>query len=153
MPSAADAIARLNRHRIPVLLITNQSGIGRGLYTEADFRRVQQRVDSELAAQGARLDGVYHCPHAPDREPPCQCRKPAGGLFLQAAREHGIDLSRSFFLGDRARDLAPAAAFGGTPILVRAGATGATEALPPGSQVVETLKDGVLLVLAALAAD
>lgn len=118
LPGAAAAIARLNRAGLPVILVTNQSGIGRGIYDEAAFRSVQRRLTELLEREGARLDAVYFCPHAPDRNPPCDCRKPALGLFRRAAAEHRIDLASSYFVGDRARDLAPAAEWGGTGILV-----------------------------------
>lgn len=118
---AAEAIARLNRAGIPVLLVTNQSGIGRGFFSEVDFVAVQERMLQLLAAEGARLDGVYHCPHAPDYEPPCDCRKPGLGLFRRAAAEHGLDLARSWYIGDRVRDVAPAAQLGGSAILVGGG--------------------------------
>lgn len=118
LPGAGEAIARLNQSGIPVVLVTNQSGIGRGLFTEADFEAVQQQMLRLLAEAGARLDGVYHCPHAPDAEPPCACRKPGLELFRRAAHEHRLDLARSFYIGDRLRDVAPAAQLGGTAILV-----------------------------------
>lgn len=120
LPGAAAAIARLNGAGIPVILITNQSGIGRGFYDEDAFRATQARMTELLASYGARLDGSYHCPHAPDLRWPCDCRKPAPGLFLRAARDHDLDLGRSVFIGDRVRDVAPAAEFGGTAILVGA---------------------------------
>lgn len=147
LPGAGAAIARLNRAGVPVFLVTNQSGIGRGRFTEAEFHAVQRRLAEVLAGHGARLDGVYHCPHAPGVGPPCACRKPEPGLFLQAAREHGLDLARSFFVGDRARDLAPATRFGGVPVLVRAGANGDPGPLPAGARVVDTLEDAVALVV------
>lgn len=118
IPGAADAIARLNRAGRMVVLVTNQSGIGRGLYGEEDFRAVQRRIEELLARDGAKLDAVYHCPHSPDTSPACECRKPAPGLFLRAAEEHGIDLTRSVFVGDRVRDIAPAAQWGARGIMV-----------------------------------
>ncbi len=121
LPGAAEAIARLNHAAIPVLLVTNQSGIGRGLFSDADFRAVQERMLQLLEERDARLDGVYHCPHAPDHEPPCECRKPRIELFRRAAAEHGLDLARSWYIGDRVRDVAPAAQLGGTAILVGGG--------------------------------
>lgn len=139
LPGAAEAVARLNRAGAFVVLVTNQSGIGRGRFGEADFEAVQQRLIELLAAGGARLDAVYHCPHAPDHDPPCDCRKPAPGLFLRAAEEHAIDLARSVWIGDRIRDVAPAAEFGGTGYLVGeaphadddpAGAPAGTHAVP-----------------------
>ena len=113
---AARAIARLNAAGIPVVVVTNQSGIGRGLFTEADYRAVERRIGELLAAEGARVDATYHCPHAPDA--PCECRKPGTKLFREAASALGIDLARSWYIGDRLRDIEPAAAFGGTGILV-----------------------------------
>lgn len=118
LPGAADAVARLNRAGYLVLLVTNQSGIGRGLFTEADYRAVHQRLVELLAAEGARLDGDYHCPLAPGDPDPGELRKPGAGMFLSAAREHGVDLARSWFVGDRLRDVTPARALGGRPLLV-----------------------------------
>lgn len=120
LPGAGEAVARLNHAGLPVVLVTNQSGIGRGYFSAADFESVQRRVVGLLAEHGARVDAVYHCPHAPD-DPPCDCRKPAPGLFLRASRELRIDLASSFFVGDRARDVQPALEWGGVPILLDAG--------------------------------
>jgi D-glycero-D-manno-heptose 1,7-bisphosphate phosphatase len=101
--------------------VTNQSGIARGLYSEADFRSVQQRLADLLAAEGVYLDGVYFCPHHPDCDGACDCRKPGTALYLRAAREHGIDLTRSIFTGDRLKDIEPATSLGGRGILVLTG--------------------------------
>jgi histidinol-phosphate phosphatase family protein len=148
LPGAAEAIARLNAAGIPVVVATNQSGIGRGYFSEADFLAVQARVEELLAAEGAKVDAVYHCPHAPDAEPPCDCRKPGVGLFLRAAEEHGLDPARSWYVGDRLRDLAPAERLGGRGILVRAGAGhGEAERAPAHVAVVDGLLDAVELVL------
>jgi D-glycero-D-manno-heptose 1,7-bisphosphate phosphatase len=153
LPTAAAAIRRLNRAGVPAILVTNQSGIGRGLFSEADCQAVQHRLDALLAAEGAALDGVFHCPHAPDG-PACECRKPLPGLFLRAAREHGLDLARSAFVGDRLRDVVPAAEWGGTPILVGSPRHRDDDGEPPpGSHVVPTLEDAVLLALAVMAGD
>jgi D-glycero-D-manno-heptose 1,7-bisphosphate phosphatase len=155
LPTAGAAIARLNAAGVPVILITNQSGIGRGLFTEAQFEAVQARIAELLAEQGARLDAVYHCPHGPDLDPPCACRKPKPGLFLQAARDFGVDPDRCFYVGDRGRDLAAVLHLGGTPILVRAGAAADAprEALPPTTRTVDTLDQAVRLVLAEAGPD
>lgn len=143
LPGAGEAVARLNQAGFVVLLVTNQSGIGRGYFSEDDFSAVQNRMATLLAEHGAWLDGVYHCPHAPDRDPPCECRKPAHGLFLRAADEHAVDLVRSVFIGDRVRDVTPALALGGTGILLGPG----RESLPPGIRVVESLAEAVGQVL------
>ncbi len=121
LPGAAEAIRALNEEGIPAIVITNQSGIGRGYYSELDFRRVQAELDRRLAEHGARLEGVYFCPHDPDITD-CSCRKPGVALFRLAAREHGIRLHRSLFIGDRLRDVVPGMDFGATSILV--GGTG-----------------------------
>lgn len=140
LPGAADGVARLNRAGIPVLLVTNQSGIGRVMFSEADFQAVQDRLVELLAERGARLDGVFHCPHSPDVPPACDCRKPAPGLFLRAASDHGIDLARSLYVGDRLRDVEAGAGWGGAAFVVGRG--GAADR-PPGVQSASTLADAV----------
>jgi len=122
LPGAAHGIRRLNRAGWQVILVTNQSGIGRGLLTEAQFHEVQRAMQDRLAASGATIDATYWCPHDPDREP-CDCRMPATGLYRQAIAEHAIDAARSWFVGDRLRDVLPARAFHGRGILVVASTT------------------------------
>jgi D-glycero-D-manno-heptose 1,7-bisphosphate phosphatase len=157
LPGAAAAIARLNQAGVPVVLVSNQSGIARGFFSEDDFHAVQRRLADLLAAEGARLDAAYHCPHGPDDPAPCDCRKPATGLFLRAAREHGLDLARSWFVGDRLRDVQPGVALGGRGILLATEGvgTGLPGALSGESQilVVRTLTQAVGSVLGALAND
>lgn len=116
LPGAAEAVARLNRAGVPVVVVTNQSGIGRGYFSPAQYRAVQAEFERQLAAAGARLDAVYACPHAPDDA--CACRKPALGMYRQAAEEHGLELAASFYVGDRVRDVEPAFALGGTGLLL-----------------------------------
>jgi histidinol-phosphate phosphatase family protein len=117
-PGAARAVKRLRDAGLATVVVTNQSGIARGLFTEADYARVRERLDALLAAQGATLDASYHCPHHPEFGEACACRKPGIALFQQAASEHALDLARSAFIGDRFRDVAPAARFGGYGVLV-----------------------------------
>ena len=124
---AATAIAALNEASVPVIVVSNQSGIGRGYFTYDAYERVQARVEEALRENGARLDATYICPHAPDRNPPCLCRKPRIELFETAAREHHIELARSWYVGDRWRDVEPAQTLGGKGRLVVARSTPAEE--------------------------
>ena len=118
LPGAAAAIRLLNERGIPVIVVTNQSGIARGYLSAADYELVRARLDALLDAKGARIDATYMCPHYPDITGPCDCRKPGLGLYKQAIAEHHIDGARSLFTGDRWRDVGPAAAFGGLGILL-----------------------------------
>jgi D-glycero-D-manno-heptose 1,7-bisphosphate phosphatase len=122
LSGAADAVRRLNAAAIPAVVVTNQSGIARGLLTEADYSATARRLDELLAAAGARLDGDYHCPHLPDVTGPCDCRKPGPLLYQRAARDLDLDLAASWWVGDRERDLGAADRFGGRAILVLTGA-------------------------------
>jgi histidinol-phosphate phosphatase family protein len=124
---AASGIARLNRARVPVIIITNQSGIARGLITVAQYEAVHQRVVELLAREGASIDAAYYCPHHPDFGGACECRKPGTLLYRRAAEEHALDLARSWYVGDRWRDIAPALSLGGTGILVPTRATDPAE--------------------------
>jgi histidinol-phosphate phosphatase family protein len=148
LPGAGDAVARLNRAGLFIVLVTNQSGIGRGLYGEEEYRAVHRRLVELLAEQGARLDADYHCPLAPDAPDPGAMRKPGAGMFRRAAREHGLELAASWFVGDRARDVAPARELGGRAVLVRGAQTEAGAAGTDGSvAVVGSLAEAVDLVL------
>lgn len=115
---AAAAIARANAAQIPVVLVTNQSGIGRGLLTEAQYHAVHERLVALMHAAGAHLDGSYFCPHWPERDGPCACRKPGIGMHEQAARDLQLSLARSAYIGDRFRDVEPARTTGGLGVLV-----------------------------------
>lgn len=118
LDGAAAAIRTLNDRSIPVVLVTNQSGVGRGLLTLADYHAVQRKLNALLAVEGARIDATYMCPHNPDKGDACDCRKPGLALFRRAIADHNLDASRSLFVGDRWRDVAPATAFGGRGILL-----------------------------------
>lgn len=126
IPGAGEAVARLNARGIPVVVVTNQSGIGRGRFTWADFDAVMARMADLLAAAGARTDGVYVAPHHeagqgeyavadhPDR-------KPNPGMLQRAAEDHGLDLERSWMIGDKAIDLEAGRRAGCRTVLVRTG--------------------------------
>lgn len=104
------ALQRLQQAGWKLVVVTNQSGIARGLYTEDDYQRLTQHMQALLAAAGVTLDAVLHCPHLPDGPVPayraaCECRKPAPGMLQQAARELDLDLARSVMVGDKGSDL------------------------------------------------
>ena len=119
LPGAAEAIGRLNRAGMPVVVVTNQSGIARGLLDEAAYQATRVELDRLLASRGARLDAQYHCPHHPEITGPCECRKPGLLLYRRAARDLDLDLGASWWVGDRPRDVEAARALGGRGILVR----------------------------------
>jgi D-glycero-D-manno-heptose 1,7-bisphosphate phosphatase len=121
LPGAAAAIRRFRDAGWAVVVVSNQSGIARGLYPEAAYHAVQARLAELLAAAGARMDAAYFCPHHPEITGPCECRKPGIRLFEQAAREHHLDLGRSIWVGDRPSDVEPARHWGGRAFLVRTG--------------------------------
>lgn len=127
LPGAADALRRLAAAGYALVVVTNQSGIARGMFTEADYQAVRTRLDALLAAEGVRLDATFHCPHHPDVDGPCDCRKPGALLFEQAIATLGLDAPRSVLIGDRWRDLAPARPLGGRGILVPSPDTPADE--------------------------
>jgi D-glycero-D-manno-heptose 1,7-bisphosphate phosphatase len=125
-PSTIDAIRLLNRAGFVVCVTTNQSGVGRGLYTEEDVRDIHARMSVELEAAAARVDAWFYCPHHPDAAVEslrqiCECRKPQPGMIRAAARQFDLDLTRSYVVGDRLTDLGLAQRAGGTGVLVRTG--------------------------------
>jgi len=121
LPGAAAAIARLNQAQLPVIVVTNQSGIGRGLLTHEDYRLVEGRIAELLAVGGAALDATYHCPHSPADDAPCDCRKPGTRLYRDAADALAIDMQASWWIGDRLSDVDPARVFDARAILVETG--------------------------------
>lgn len=118
-PYAAEAIRHLNEAEIPVVIVTNQSGIARNIFPESLVHEVHKKMVAELAAGGAWIDAIYFCPHK--TEDACECRKPNPGLLLQAAREHALDLPASWVVGDRYADLEMGYAAGARGILVMTG--------------------------------
>jgi histidinol-phosphate phosphatase family protein len=153
LPGAASAIAALSAAGISSIVITNQSGIARGLVSIAQYHAVRRRIDDVLRGEGAELRDTFACPHHPDFTGPCVCRKPATGLYERAAAAHGIDLERSFYIGDRMRDIAAAQAFGGTAVLVRSPATSAADiayACDHDVPIADSLSDAVARLLAGI---
>ena len=103
LPGVAEGIALLNRAGFSVIVVTNQRGVAKGLMTEADLQQMHERMTGELARAGAKIDATFYCPH--EIEPRCDCRKPAPGMLLSAARLHGIDLRASWMIGDSDNDV------------------------------------------------
>ncbi|MGH9329310.1 MAG: D-glycero-alpha-D-manno-heptose-1,7-bisphosphate 7-phosphatase [Vicinamibacterales bacterium] len=125
-PWTIDALRLLNRAGFKVVVITNQSGIGRGLVDEPFVEATHRELTARLEAGGARVDAFYYCPHHPDADLEsyrvrCDCRKPATGMFRRAIDAFDLDPARSFAVGDRWYDLEPAVALGGRGVLVRTG--------------------------------
>lgn len=126
MPRSLEAIRLVNRAGILAIVTTNQSGVARGYFSESLVHEVHALLRSRAAEAGARLDAIYYCPHHPrEGDPPlradCDCRKPRPGMILRAAREHRIDLARSYVIGDSLADIEAAAAAGVPGILVLTG--------------------------------
>jgi D-glycero-D-manno-heptose 1,7-bisphosphate phosphatase len=125
LPGALDALAELARARVPVVVVTNQAIVGRGVVPRETVVQIHERMLADIRDAGGELHAIYACFHAADAG--CDCRKPAPGLLETAAREHGFDLARVAFVGDDARDLEAAARAGAVPVLVRTGKGRATE--------------------------
>ena len=126
MPDAKDAIHWLNQEGFKVAVVTNQSGIARGLYTEAQFLALTEWMKSDLALMGAHLDAVYFCPHHPFvGQPPylldCDCRKPKPGMLLQGLEEFEAEAQNCFFIGDYHTDMEAAQAAGVQGVLYEGG--------------------------------
>ena len=118
-PFAAGAIRALNAAGLAVVVVTNQSGVARKYFPESAVQEVHEVLLRELAAGGAKIDGIYYCPHAEAGN--CECRKPKPGMLTRAAEEHGLDLERSFVVGDRFGDVELGLAVGARSVLVRTG--------------------------------
>lgn len=116
LPGAVGALRHLDRADFLLVVVSNQSGIGRGLIAPAEAAAVHHRFIECLLAEGVSLAASYYCPHAPDDG--CQCRKPAPGLLLRAAADFSIDLSNSFLIGDRPGDVEAALRAGCRPVLL-----------------------------------
>lgn len=154
LPGAAHAVARANAAGIPVVVVTNQSGIARGHITEAQYAAVRDRMNALLALDGARVDATYHCPHWPERDGPCVCRKPGIGMHQDAAQALRLSLPASVYVGDRWRDVQPAITTGGLGILVPGEETPmddvqrAREYTRPGVKLADSIDEAITLGLA-----
>lgn len=126
LPGAAAALAAARRAGYKLVIVSNQSGVARGLIRPEEARAVQARVEALFAAEGVTFDGAYFCFHSPDEG--CGCRKPAPGMLLQAARELGLDLARCVMIGDKVSDVEAGVAAGCTSLYFGEGTPGGADA-------------------------
>jgi D-glycero-D-manno-heptose 1,7-bisphosphate phosphatase len=126
LPGVSEALSRLRPADYGLIVLSNQSGIGRGYFSRATVDLIHDRLRAMLADKGVILDGIYLCPHHPDE--PCQCRKPRTGLVEQAVADWRFDPSRSFMVGDKDADIQLGRAVGASTVLVRTGWGKDTEA-------------------------
>jgi D-glycero-D-manno-heptose 1,7-bisphosphate phosphatase len=148
IPGSLEAIAKLNHAGYHVVLATNQSGVGRGLFEVSTLNAIHDRMHRALGQIGGRIDAVFFCPHAHDAG--CNCRKPRSGLLDEIASRFNVDLKGVPVIGDALRDLQAAAAVGGTPMLVLTGKGRKTREagdLPEGTQVYDDLADAVRAIV------
>jgi D-glycero-D-manno-heptose 1,7-bisphosphate phosphatase len=147
-PWSVDAIRVLNHAGFLVVIVTNQAGVARGYFDEALVREAHARIDGRVRAGGARIDAYYYCPHHPDAaieayRQACDCRKPQPGMIHRAVREHGIDVGRSFVVGDRWLDVRMGQAAGTKTVLVRTG-YGLEEAAQSDGTAADTVVDNLM---------
>jgi histidinol-phosphate phosphatase family protein len=118
IPGAAAAVKRINDAKVPVIVVTNQSGIGRGMFTVKDYEAVKSRFEALLAQHGAHIDASYYCPDHPSATGPSKCRKPATKMFEDAIRDFNLDPASVGYVGDRWRDVVAARKLGGRGIMI-----------------------------------
>jgi D-glycero-D-manno-heptose 1,7-bisphosphate phosphatase len=137
-PQALDALVRIKNSQYKILVITNQSAVGRGLISQDAAREINDRLVAEIQSSGGRIDGIFMCPHAPQEN--CSCRKPEPGLILQAASRHSIDLQNSILIGDALSDILAGQKAGvAQNVLVRTGRGLDQSLLPLASQIPDFL--------------
>lgn len=137
LPTVPEAIRLLNTNGLKVVVITNQSGIARGYFTEETLARIHKKMEDELKKYWARVDAIYYCPHHPDDG--CECRKPRTDLFLRAAKGLDIDLSRSVVVGDTQMDIHAGKALGCKTVLVNTGPLGGNGIIEPPDYTADSL--------------
>jgi D-glycero-D-manno-heptose 1,7-bisphosphate phosphatase len=148
-PFSVDAVRLLNRAGWPVIVISNQSGIGRGLVRESFVGEAHAHIADRLRAGAARIDAFFYCPHHPEATVAayrirCDCRKPAPGMLLAAAGQLGLDLLRSVVVGDRWDDVGAARAAGARAVLVRTGYGRIAEANPRSEVCADAIVDNLV---------
>lgn len=139
IPGSLAAITKLNKAGHHVVVASNQSGIGRGLYDHHMLQQIHDKMQNALAKVGGHIDAIFYCPHSPDEN--CSCRKPKPGLFLQIAEKFHTDFSNAIAIGDSLRDLQAAQAVNCRAILVRTGNGEKTLAQGVGLEGVSVFSD------------
>ena len=119
IPNSRKAIRELTQSGYRIVVVTNQAGIGRGFFSEEDLKDIHARMVSEITETGGKIDAIYYCPHHP--EAGCECRKPKPGMLTRAAREHNIELSNAYLIGDSITDIEAGACAGTRTLLVLTG--------------------------------
>lgn len=158
LPATGPAMRLARAAQVPVVIVTNQSGIARGLITVPQYEGTRAATEALIAGAGGDVLATYHCPHLSEVTGPCDCRKPGLGMYRQAARDHGLDLARSAYIGDRWRDVQPALSTGGIGILIPGRETPAADVdcasdasrTHAGIAIARTLTDAVTLALTRL---
>lgn len=149
VPGAAEALRTLREAGFALVVVTNQSGIAKGLYTLEAYHAVAARLTEVLEEQGVAVDATRFCPHDPAVSGPCDCRKPGTGMYVRAASELHVDPAASWYVGDKITDVLPAERLGGKGILVRTGYGASMEdEAPPDVAVVDDLPAAARHILA-----
>ena len=148
-PFSVDAVRLLNRAGLPVVLVTNQAGVARGIFPESFVEEAHAHLRERFEAGGARLDGFYYCPHHPDGtveayRRSCDCRKPGDAMLRRAAAELDIDLARSTVVGDRWHDIEAGRRAGARTVLVRTGYGRTEEQRPKSDLAADAIADNVI---------
>ena len=153
LPGAAAAVKRINDASIPVIVVTNQSGIARGIFSVKDYEAVRAHFESLLAEEGARIDASYYCPHLPDDPPECNCRKPGTLMFEEAIADFRLDPNNVAYIGDRWRDVAVSKKLGGRGIMIESPETSSEDrqrAKRDGIETARTLSEAVAMLFDGL---
>ena len=146
IPGAAAAVKRINDAKVPAIVVTNQSGIARGIFTLEDYEAVRRHFESLLQAEGAHIDASYFCPHHPSKTGECDCRKPGTEMFESAIRDFELDPNNVAYIGDRWRDVAASKKLGGRGIMIHSHMTtdeDRRKAQEDAIQAANTLADAV----------
>ena len=118
IPGAAAAVKRINDAKVQAIVVTNQSGLARGIFTLEDYEAVRRHFESLLEAEGAHIDASYFCPHHPTVTGPCDCRKPGTKMFEDAIRDFRLNPTNVVYIGDRWRDVSASKKLGGRGIMI-----------------------------------